>query len=276
MTATTPTAPPASTRALHGRLTFLQILNSEWIKLRSLRSTVWSYLTVVAASLGLGALMAMSLQLGGGSFPTADQARLAVQASTFGIFFGQMVVAVLGVLAISGEYSTGMIRSTLTAVPRRLPALWAKAVVLFLVTLFVGAAGSIGAFLVAQPLLAGKGIEASLIDSRVFLPLLGAALYLAFAAVFALGLGTILRSSAGGIAAALGILLLLPIALSMVPAEWARASLPYLISSAGTDIFGLASFGQAALEPWKDILVVVGWVGISLAGAAVLLMRRDA
>lgn len=253
------------------------ILRSEWIKLRSLRSTVWSYAIVVFVSLALAALMSATIKLdGAGAIPAADQARLVLQASTFGVFFGQLIVAVLGVLVISGEYSTGMIRSSLTAVPRRLPALWAKAVVLFVTTFVVAAVSTLGAYLVASPILAGKGISANLLESGILLNLLAAALYLALVAVFALGLGTILRSSAGGIAAALGTLLVLPTIIQVIPATWATDLLPYLISSAGINMFGMNSFSTTALEPWADLLIVLGWVTVSLAGAALLLKRRDA
>lgn len=256
-------------------LTFAGILRSEWIKLRTVRSTSWSYAIVVVISLGMAAIMSLSLDLsGGGDLPAAQQTSLVVQASTFGIFFGQLVVAVLGVLVVGGEYSTGMISSTLTAVPRRLPALWAKAAVLFTATFAVGAVANVGSFLVAAPILAGKGINASLFDGAVIMPLLAGALYLALVAVFALGVGAILRNSAGGIAATLGMLLLLPIVLSMIPATWAADLIPYLISNAGAGM--MASGGSAIMEPWQALLVVLGWLVVSLAGAAVLLKRRDA
>ena len=191
------------------------------------------------------------------------------------MFFGQLVVAVLGVLAISGEYSTGMIRSSITATPKRLPMLAAKALVIFVCTFIVGLVSTVGSYLVALPILAGKGISAGLTDPDLLLPLLGGALYLALVAVFALGVGAILRSSAGGIAAALGIVLLLPIVLSMIPAEWVADLVPYLLSNAGLAIFGL-DLGSEGFEVWQNILIVLGWVAVSLAGAAVLLKRRDA
>ena len=277
----TTTAPPAAPSAARlptaSGLTFAGILRSEWIKLRTIRSTSWSYAIVVVISLGMAAIMSLALDLpGGADLPTALQTSFVVQASTFGVFFGQLVVAVLGVLVVSGEYSTGMIRSTLTAVPRRLPALWAKAAVLFTATVLVGSVANVGSFLVAAPILAGKGIHASLFDGAVIIPLLAGALYLALVAVFALGVGAILRSSAGGIAATLGMLLLLPIVLSMIPATWATDLMPYLISNAGAGMMASGGPAPAILEPWQALLVVLGWLVASLAGAALLLKRRDA
>ncbi|MGY4858329.1 ABC transporter permease subunit [Cryobacterium sp. AP23] len=277
MSTITPTIVPAPTFVASGSgLSFTGLLRSEWIKLRTVRSTLWSYATVIVISVGMAALMAASYGVGGGQVPADAQVAFVAQAATFGVFFGQLVVAVLGVLAISGEYTTGMIRSSVTAAPRRLPMLAAKAVVLFVCTFVVGLVSTVASYLVASPMLAGKGISAGITDPDLFLPLLGGALYLALVSVFALGIGAILRSSAGGIAAALGILLLLPIAMLMIPAEWAADSMPYLISTAGLGIFGLNAFGPPLAELWQNVLVVLGWVTVSLAGAAVLLRRRDA
>ena len=259
------------------RLTVPGIVRSEWIKLRTVRSTVWSYAIVVLVSFGLAALMASTIYVEPGvPIPSEDQTRFVLMASTFGVFFGQLIVAVLGVLAISGEYSTGMIRSTLTAVPRRLPALWAKVAVLFTATFVVGVISTVGAFLIATPILATKGISIDLIGSGIIPSLLGAALYLAMVSVFSLGLGTILRNSAGGIAAALGVLLVLPTVIQVIPATWATDLLPYLLSSAGVNMFGMTSFSTATNEPWVNFFIALAWVLVSLAGAALLLKRRDA
>lgn len=278
-TTTTTTTPAAPATAAQGQpegpgLSFAGIVRSEWIKLRTLRSTWWSYSVVVAIALGMAAIMSLALVEQISVLPAAEQAQFVVMASTFGVFFGQLVLAVLGVLVVTGEYSTGMVKSTLTAVPRRLPALWAKAAVLFLATLVVGAIATIGSFLVVAALLATHGITANLFDGAVIVPLLAGALYLALVAVFALGVGTMLRSSAGGIAATLGALLLLPIVLSMIPTAWAADLVSYLISNAGAGM--MASGAPAIMEPWQALLVVLGWVTVSLAGAAVLLKRRDA
>ncbi|PPL14317.1 ABC transporter permease [Microterricola pindariensis] len=262
-----------------GTLRFGGVIRSEWIKLRSLRSTVWSYLLVFAISLGMALVMSTSMtdyidQAASGS---ADEQRgMLLMASTFGVFFGQLVVAVLGVLVISGEYTTGMIRSTLTAVPRRLPALAAKAIVLFVSTFVVGLLGSLGAFLIASAVFASHGVTASLAEPEVFLPLLGGALYLALISLFALGLGTILRNSAGGIAAALGILLLLPTVLQMIPAEWASDLIPSLLSVAGMGLFD-PSVGVGEPDALlKNLLIVLAWVAAAVVGAALSLKRRDA
>jgi ABC-2 type transport system permease protein len=280
---TTPFARP-SRHAGTTALSFTGVLRSEWIKLRSLRSTIWSFVIVIAISLGMALIMSLSMVNGmnGGAdaatAPADQQAQYVVQASVFGVYFGQLVAGVLGVLVISGEYTTGMIRSTLTAVPKRLPALVAKAVVLFVATFLVGLVATVGAFLLSSAVFAGIDVTASLAEPGVFLPLLGGALYLALVAAFALGMGTMLRSSAGGIAAVLGLLLLVPTVLQMIPAEWAHDLLPYLVSWAGMGMFTSTTAVATADEfgVWLNLLIVLGWVGASVAGATVLLQRRDA
>lgn len=285
-TATTAARPvQGGPRLAHtARLSFGGILRSEWIKLRSLRSTVWSYLIVVAISLGMAVLLGFSLVSGMGgpdvaTLPASEQTLMVLQSAVFGTYFGQLVVAVLGVLVISGEYTTGMIRSTLSAVPKRLPALLGKAVVLFVATLVVGVVTNLAAFAIAAAIFAGHGAPVSLFSENVLLVLGGAALYLALVAVFALGIGTIIRSSAGGIAAVLGVLLLLPTVFGLIPADWASAILPYLLSTSGMTMYMTIGADPATLSgpnAWQSLLVVLAWLAVSLAGAAVLLKRRDA
>ena len=281
-------AEPVAARAAYtvdpsaSTLSFGGIVRSEWIKLRSLRSTVWSYLILFAIALGMAFLMSMSITSGmnGGEgladAPADAQREFILMSSTFGAVFGQLVAAVLGVLVISGEYTTGMIRSTLTAVPRRLPALTAKALVLFAATFVVGLLSAAGAFVVASIVFSAQGISANIADPNTFLPLVGAALYLALVSLFGLGIGAILRSSAGGIAAALGVLLLLPMVLQMIPADWAHDLVPYLFSSAGMEIFSQTTITENLDALAKNVLIALAWVAAALAGAAVLLKKRDA
>jgi ABC-2 type transport system permease protein len=162
-------------------------------------------------------------------------------------------------------------------VPRRLPALWAKAVVLFIATFVIGVVSTVLAFFASLAIFAPDGVEAKLFDPRVYLVLLGSAFYLAVLAVFSLGIGAILRNSAGGIAAALGVILLLPTLWSLIPWDWARDAFGYLLSNAGNHLYGTRpGEGTSGLEPWQDVLVILAWVVVSLAGAALLLKRRDA
>ncbi|MFC5931601.1 ABC transporter permease [Cryobacterium melibiosiphilum] len=276
--ATTDAAPglPAPLPASGSGLSFGGILRSEWIKLRSLRSTVWSFALVIVVSLGMALLMSTpTASVDNMVFPEEQQLGIVLSATTFGIFFGQMIVAVLGVISVTGEYSTGMIKSTLTAVPRRLPALAAKMIVMFVATFIVGVISTVGSYFVASLLLAGNDISADLFDPLLLQGVFGGALYLGLIAVFAQGIGAILRSSAGGIALALGILLVLPLVLSMIPGEWPDDVGPYLLSNAGVEIFMQTGFSVIE-ESWQNLLVTLGWVAVSLGLAGLLLKSRDA
>ncbi|KFF59194.1 hypothetical protein JF66_13065, partial [Cryobacterium sp. MLB-32] len=162
------------------------------------------------------------------------------------------------------------------AVPNRLPALWAKVAVLFGFTFLVGLISVVGSFLVAMPILGAKDITASLFDVDLALPLLGNVLFLGLIAVFAVGIGTILRSSAGGISTVLGITLLLPIVLGILSnyVGWIADILPFLITSAGSTM--ITPMTPNTMESWQAFLVVMAWVVVSLGTASLLLKRRDA
>ncbi|WJL94797.1 ABC transporter permease [Microbacterium sp. ET2] len=264
------------------RLTFPGTLRAEWIKLRSLRSTVWSYALLIAISVGLSALVAVALlnipEGVAAEAPGADPVQTIVGAAVAGVAFGQLIAGILGVLVISGEYTTGMVRSTFLAVPGRISALAAKGIVLFTLTFAVGLVANVAGYLVASLLLSQDDIAAPITDPGIFWPLLGAALYLAMVSLFALAVGTLIRSSAGGIAVVVGVLLILPTILGLVPADWARDAVPYLLSSAGTGIYtsaALAPEGEA-LGMWLNLLVTGLWVAVPTAAAAILLRTRDA
>jgi len=265
------------TRATTGSgLSLGRIVHSEWIKLRSLRSTIWSYAIVVLVSLGMSYILASALSNQDFGPLVDSPEHTLIQASTFGTTFGVLVVAVLGVLVISGEYSTGMARSTFAAVPKRLPALAAKAIVLFVSTFVVGLIATLASAGVALLVLTSNGVEPAITGEFVSSVLL-ACLYLSLVSVFALAFGTVLRSSAGGIAAALGVLLLLPTILmvfaSVTQAQWAIDLIPFMLTTAGESMILPAEGG---LEIWQSTLTVALWSLIPLAGGALLLKRRDA
>jgi ABC-2 type transport system permease protein len=170
-----------------------------------------------------------------------------------------------------------MIRSSFAAVPRRLPVLAAKAIVLFITSFVVGVVTSAASWAIAVPVLAGKGFDAQFFTSSTVWAILGAGTYLGLVAVFALGLGTILRAGAGGIAAALGVVFLLPIIVGLVGRltniDWITKAQAYLISNAGS---GMAGSANADFQPWQNVLVVVVWTAAALVAGAIVLKRRDA
>jgi ABC-2 type transport system permease protein len=285
--ATASTAPAQHPHTSLGRLTFARVIRSEWIKLRTLRSTFWSLISTVVLIVGIAALVAVAIPDKSALVDRvgpAQQAAVEAQAATFattaataGLTFASLVIAVLGVLVISGEFSTGMIRSSFTAVPHRFPVFAAKTLVLFAVAFVIGLVSSAASWAVAVPILTGKGYTGDLFSSDTLWATLGTGAYVGLVAVFALGVGAILKSTAGGIAGALGVLLVLPIIASLVGGltrtQWVQDAQHYLISSAGQGMSGLANGG---LEPWANVVIVLVWAAVAFAAGAVLLQRRDA
>lgn len=291
MTSTTPQAPQAPTAATGSgamSVSFARVVRSEWIKLRTLRSTVWSFGIIVLFTIGFGLLMATTIPVPFSSMLDSHAQNIfAVAAITLGIYFTQLVAATLGVLIISGEYTTGMIRSTFTAVPQRLPALVAKALILVVSMFVVGFVSLIATAILVTPIMEGKGVQVNLLDGEVLRPLLGGAGYLALIALLAFAFGSILRSSAGGIASALGLILVLPAVLTIMQgitrATWTFNVGAILPSAAGGHMFEIVDIGSLGapsgvitLDATQGFLVLLTWVVVLLVGAALLTKRRDA
>jgi len=269
----TPTVARATLRPVpDARLRFSGVLKSEWVKLTTLRSTVWIWVILFALQIGMGTLMVLTQDRFGDPTQADTGAQTAVFASSIGLIFNQLVIAVLGVLVISGEYGTGQIRSSLTAVPKRLPVLWAKALVFGVSTFVVGLLAILAAYAVTWPMLDNKGITSSLSDPDVWAHLVGGAGYLALIGLVALFIGALLRHTAAGIAAAVGLLLVVPSVLSFIVADWSTVLGQWLPGSVGQGLF----FGSEIFEPWQAVLVMLGWVTVVAVPAAVLLKRRDA
>ena len=284
MTATVPT---------NARLTFGGVLRSEWIKLVTLRSTVWCYVILVVLTVGFGLLVAAFIGTRGDEEVLEPVTQEAAQAtwlmvSTVGVGFAQLVIAVLGSMVITGEYGTGMIRSTFAAVPRRLPALVAKVLVFGLVSFVVALAALVLTAIAVVPVLAANDISVEITDLDVWRGLLGAAGFVALIGLMALGIGAIIRNTAGAIAATIGLLLVLPTVLQIVggltQAEWALNANAFLPSSAGSQISAYPTepveapagvFVPLTLDPAQALLVLAAWVIVPLVIGAVLLKRRD-
>jgi len=276
-------------------LSFGGILRSEWIKLRSVRSTWWCFAILVALTIALGTQMSSALTFYGvdGVIPQAAVQAMAVYGLTVSTDFSALIVSTLGVLIVAGEYGTGMIRSTLTAVPRRLPALLAKALVFGFATLVVSAVAFGLSVPISVAFFASNEIDVDLSDSRYWLSLLGGVGYLVFVGLIAFGLGAIIRNTAGGIAVALGLNLAAPLVLGAMSgftqATWLQNIQYVLPSNAGRAMFGYpanfadpfapyppATDGVWIMEPWQGGLVLVAWVVVLMSVAAILLKRRDA
>jgi ABC-2 type transport system permease protein len=275
------TALPIPRIRIHtGRVTQARVALSEWTKLRTLRSSRYALLAGVAMTIGFAVLPALVNASRWNSMSFIDKASFRpLETSLIGVTVAQLAIGVLGVMVISGEYSTGMIRSTFAAVPKRLPVLWGKAGVFALVTFVLALPSTMIAFFAAQAILKGHSfnghdIALSFTDPGVSRAVIGGALYLTIVGVFGLGLGAILRSTAGGISAFAGILFVLPPLMKVLPASWNNAISPYLPSNAGTAIMQSGSPAHT-LAPWTGLGVFAAYTAILIAFAAIQLRRRD-
>ncbi|MFF7187963.1 ABC transporter permease subunit [Streptomyces sp. NPDC008222] len=270
---TTATVIPEAER---GEVTQLRVIHSEWIKLRSLRSTLFTLLAAVIAMIGLGFLFSYFTADRWSHLPPDERLHFdPTLVSLRGFYLAQLAVGVLGVLVISGEYATGMIRASLSAVPRRLPVLWAKALVYAAVAWVLMTAAALVAFLVGQAALSSHHLETSLSAPDVLRAVLGTGLYLTGVGLIGVALGALIRNTAGGIATLFGVLLVLPVLAEALPSSWFDAVNKYLPSTAGQ---GLIHIHQEphTLAPWTGFAVFCLYALVALAGAGVALKRRDA
>jgi len=279
MTVLAPARPAPATHAdPRLKVTGRRVMRSEWAKLWSLRST-WITLGLgLVFLLAFGTIAALRYKsiLNSGQPMDPDFAdATAYSLALFGVPFSLIALGVLGVLTASGEYTSGMIRSTLSAVPRRLPVLWSKAAVYGVLAFVVGAAGAFAGFLISTGVLSGTPIAMSLSDGGVLRGLLGVGVYLGLVGVIGVALGTLLRSTAGGISALVGTFLLVPGLMSLLPKSWREDITPYLPSNAGDSISAL-QHSAGSLSAGAGLLVLLGWTVLALAGAAYRLKRADA
>lgn len=276
MTTGTVTAQPRAGRP-HGRLAlFGGIAIAEWIKVRTLRSTYWTLLAAAIAMAGFGAVLCAAYAR---HLTPASRAALDPAAySESGFFLAQLAVGVLGVLVMTGEYATGSIHSTLAAAPQRITVLAAKAAVFTLVAFCTGLAASFAAFFAGQAVFAGKGISVSLGTPGALRAVVGAALYLAVFGLLSLGLGALIRRTAGAIAILVAVLIFLPASVGALPAAWRDDVSPYLPSVAGQVVIGPTKFTASGhlLSPWSGFAVFCGYAAAAFIAAALTLHRRDA
>jgi ABC-type transport system involved in multi-copper enzyme maturation permease subunit len=257
------------------RVTQPRVIRSEWTKLRSLRSTRWSLLIATVLTIGFPILAAAVISAHWGHRSASDRAHFnPLDVSLIGSQIAQLAIGVLGVLVITGEYSTGMIRASFTAVPKRLPVLWAKTFVFALVTFVLMLPAVLIAFFISQSILSRHHAQTSFSDPHVARAVIGAALYLTVIAVFSLALGTILRNTAGGIATFAAILFVIPPLMNVLPQSWNDAASRYLPSNAGRAILSVTR-DSGSLAPWTGFGLFCAYAAGALVLAAVLLVRRD-
>jgi ABC-2 type transport system permease protein len=262
---------PAPTTGL-----FRAALGSEATKLRSVRSTMWTLFATLFVTIGIGALICLARVSRWDQLSIRE--RLTFDPTSFslrGLFLAQLAIGVLGVLVISSEYSTGMIRTTLTAIPQRRVMLAAKVVVFAVVAFVVATVGCVAAFLVGQAILSQKSAGIALSHSGVVRALLGAGFFLTVVGLLGLALGTLMRRAAGSIATLFGLVLVLPALVTALPSPWDTDVGKYLPSAAGDALFSVRQASDR-LRPGAAFAVLLAYVVVALVVAGVALVRRDA
>ncbi len=254
------------------RAGFGAALRSELTKLRTVRSTYWSLVALVAVTVITGCLTCAFTgpgQVGPGYDPTF--------LSLDGLILGQLIIAALGVLTITSEYSTGMIRTSLMVQPRRGTVFAAKAAAFAIVTLAAGLAASFTSFWLGQAVLARRDIGTSLSQPHVLRAVIGASLFLAVSGLLALGLGAVFRYTTGAIMAAIVVLFMSLILEAFLPAAWQAVLNKWIPFNAGSQIWSTVRVPSAhQFSPWAGFAVFAAYAAVALGAGLVLFLRRDA
>ena len=254
-----------------------RVAKAEWIKFRSLRSTWYSLGAAMVAAIGLGILFSVlrgndvADNAGPKGFVDTDWTLVSLR----GMFLAQLAVAVLGVLMVTGEYSTGMIRASLAAVPGRGLVLAAKVAVIGVATFVVATIASLLAFLSGQAALSSHHFGVSLSSPGALRAVIGGGLYLALVALLGVGLGFAIRSTGGALAALFGLLLVLPLLADALPSSIQDDVQKYLPLTAGSAVMNTLP-QRDVLSPWAGIGVFAIYVAVALGVGLVMLRRRDA
>jgi ABC-2 type transport system permease protein len=270
-------APDAAAQRQHLKVTQGRVLRSEFTKFRSLRSTIWTMLVAVVLMAGIGALFSA---VSGSQYHTFSAASRAsfnpVTTSLSGTAFAVIAFGVLGVLLVSGEYSTGMIRSSLMVVPRRLPVLWGKLAVFAGVIFPVSLIASLASFLLGQALLNSHQLGVSLAAPGALRSVVGAALYLTVAGLIGVTLGALFRNTAAGISAFVGAFFVIPPLADVLPSSISDHLTQYLPSNLGQAMYGEVRGVHDALSPWAGFALLCGYTAVLIAAAAWRLKHADA
>jgi ABC-type transport system involved in multi-copper enzyme maturation permease subunit len=268
-------ARPVESRLPALKVTQRRVISSEWTKFRSLRSTNITLLVAIVLTVGLGALISGVTAAHWAHADPGERAHFnATARSLAGVNISQLAIGVLGVLLITGEYATGMIRASLTVVPKRLPVLWAKLVVFVVVVGPLAFASTLGAFFAGQALLSSRHIQATLSTPHAFRMVIGAAGYLVLVGVIGLALGAVLRNTAAGISALVALFFVIPPLMDLLPTSWSDHIGPYLPSNAGSAFWGNSD--GVHLTALKGFVVLCIWAAAAIAAAAVRLKSHDA
>lgn len=275
---TTLTPPPDLTvtpRFPGMKVTQARVIASEWTKFRSLRSTLITLGVSVILTLGLGTLISAVTASHWAQASPGDRASFnAIVTSLNGVRISQLAVGVLGILLISGEYATGMIRASLTAVPKRLPVLWGKLSVFTIVVGTVSIISTFTAFLLGQAMLSSHHLQVGLSSPHAVRMIAGAGLYLLLVGLIGMALGGLLRNTAAAISSLVALFFVIPPVLDLLPKSWSNNIGPYLPANAGEAFWGHPD--TTHLGALTGLLVLLGWTAAAIGAAAFRLITRDA
>jgi ABC-type transport system involved in multi-copper enzyme maturation permease subunit len=264
-------APPA------GRYNLLDLARSEWTKLRTVRSTMWTLAITVVLGLGICAIATAETRANWKTSPPNIQSFDPVSLSLTGLFIAQFAMGVLGVLVITSEYSTGTVRAVFAAAPHRGRVLLAKILVFTGLAVVVAEIVAFASFFLGQTLLSAPAIHDTLASPGALRAVVGGGLYIAALGLLGLGLGTIIRHTAGAISCFVGILLILPLVVQALPSSLALDVRRFLPDRIGVNMITTnGGIGPGSFSPWVGFLIIVGYVVIANVVGAVLLSRRDA
>jgi ABC-2 type transport system permease protein len=265
-------APPA------GRYSLIDLARSEWTKLRTVRSTMWTLVIIVVLGLGISAIATAETRANWSTMsPQSIVTFDPVSLSLVGLFVAQFAMGVLGVLVITSEYSTGTLRAVFAAAPQRMRVLLAKILVFAVLAVVVAEIVSFASFFLGQALLSSPAIHDTLSSPGALRAVAGCGLFIASLGLLALGLGTIIRHSAGAISCFVGILLILPLLVQALPNSIVVDVRRFLPDRIGvTMITTNGSSGTGVFSPWVGLLILVGYAVAANVIGAILLSRRDA
>jgi len=265
-------APPA------GRYNLIDLARSEWTKLRTVRSTMWTLIIIVVLGLGIGAIATAETRANWSTMSPQSIATFdPVSLSLVGLFVAQFAMGVLGVLVITSEYSTGTVRAVFAAAPQRMRVLLAKILVFAILAVVVAEIVSFASFFLGQALLSSPAIHDTLASPGALRAVAGCGLFIAALGLLALGLGTIIRHSAGAISCFVGILLILPLLVQALPSSIVVDVRRFLPDRIGvTMITTNGGTGTGVFSPWVGLLILVGYAVAANIVGAILLSRRDA
>jgi ABC-type transport system involved in multi-copper enzyme maturation permease subunit len=271
-----PVPAPASKGARGARYGIGGLLRSEWTKIVTVRSTIWTLGVIVVLGIGLSALATWETSSHWSTTPILQQITFdPARTSLIGVFFAQFAMGVLGALVITSEYSTGTIRSTLAAAPRRPLVLVSKAAVFGGVALVVAEGVALVAFLLGQALLSAPTPHTSLSNPEAVRAVLGSGLYLFLLGLSALGIGALVRHTAGAISIFVSLLLILPIIIALLPNSISNSLSRYLPAHIGQEM--LSRIGDPhSFSPWNGMLILAGYTIALLIAGGVAMTRRDA